>query len=408
MLDKPMRLRDQLMAVLRVWQVRMSPAKNSTARVVTAIRYRDVDGAAEWLQAAFGFSLRAKVLDDDGRAGMVQLTYGNHLVMMLPVGGSELDTLMRQPDEIGGAETQSCYLVVSDVEQHHDRAKAAGADIVNALKAFDKGGHGYTCRDLEGHLWSFGSYDPWSEPSAPAVSRAIAMGKRLSAPASLAAAVGAVVLLGAGWGLWHAFTHSTTVEDRLASQLMLAKDKADQAIDLAARRAADLAKERAAKKWIGLDVQRAKLQLALERGARETAEKSLQQSEMNNAAERSARSAAKEAAAVAYAAAARERASKETAERAVEAMRKEVTLANAVKLKAERSTKEAAEQLARERAAREAAETLARAAQEKLKQAQTSVPGVANAAKQPATTKKAANTPDVPASGQPPLPPLLP
>jgi hypothetical protein len=22
---------------------------------------------------------------------------------------------------------------------------------------------GYSCRDLEGHLWNFGSYDPWSE-----------------------------------------------------------------------------------------------------------------------------------------------------------------------------------------------------------------------------------------------------
>ena len=144
----------------------MSPARNSRAKVVTAIRYRDVEAAAEWLQAAFGFDLRAKVLDDDGRAGMVQLTYGNHLVMMLPVGGSELDKVMRQPDEIGGVGTQSCYLVVDEVEQHHNRAKAAGADIVSALKAFDKGGYGYTCRDLEGHLWSFGSYDPWSEPSA--------------------------------------------------------------------------------------------------------------------------------------------------------------------------------------------------------------------------------------------------
>ena len=47
----------------------MSPTKNSTARVVTAIRYRNVEAAADWLKAAFGFDLRAKVLDDDGRAG---------------------------------------------------------------------------------------------------------------------------------------------------------------------------------------------------------------------------------------------------------------------------------------------------------------------------------------------------
>jgi len=32
-------------------------------------------------------------------------------------------------------------------------------DIVNQ----DYGGRGYTCRDLEGHVWSFGTYDPWAE-----------------------------------------------------------------------------------------------------------------------------------------------------------------------------------------------------------------------------------------------------
>jgi len=386
----------------------MSPTKNSTARVVTAIRYRNIEAAAEWLQAAFGFDLRAKILDDDGRAGMVQLTYGNHLVMMLPVGGSELDNVMRQPDEIGGAGTQSCYLVVDEVEQHHNRATAAGADIVSALKAFDKGGHGYSCRDLEGHLWSFGSYDPWSEPSVLAApSPSFFTSKRFPVPASLAALVGVVALIGVGWGLSHVFAQSTVAEDRLLSQLKVANDKAEQASDLAARRTADLAKERATRKLVVLDAQRAKLRHALERSARESAEKSLQQIEMNSAAERSAKIAAKDAAAAANEAAARERASKETAERAAAAARKELALASAAKLKAEHSAKETAEQLVRERAARQAADNLAKEAQDKLKQAQPPPPGAAQAPKQTATTKKAANTPGAPSSTQP-LPPLLP
>ena len=25
----------------------------------------------------------------------------------------------------------------------------------------DYGGRAYTCRDSEGHIWNFGSYDPW-------------------------------------------------------------------------------------------------------------------------------------------------------------------------------------------------------------------------------------------------------
>lgn len=383
----------------------MSPTNNSTARVVTAIRYRNIEAAAEWLQTAFGFGLRAKVLDDDGRAGMVQLTYGNHLVMMLPVGGSELDKVMRQPDEIGGVGTQSCYLVVDKVEQHHNRARAAGADIVSALKPFDKGGHGYTCRDLEGHLWSFGSYDPWSEPSA--LAPPIGTGKRFPVPASLAALAGAVALIGAGWGLWHAFAQSTVAEERLLLQLKVANDKAEQAIDLAARRTADLARERATRKLVVLDAQRAKLRHAQERSARETTEKSLQQSELNSEVERSAKIAAKDAAAAANEAAARERASKETAERAAAAVHKELTLASAAKLKAERSAKEAAEQLARERAAREAAENLVKEAQDKLKQARPPA-GSARSPTPPTTTKKAANTPSAAPASTQPMPPLLP
>jgi uncharacterized glyoxalase superfamily protein PhnB len=30
------------------------------------------------------------------------------------------------------------------------------------LKTEDYGGRGYSCRDSEGHLWNFGTYDPWA------------------------------------------------------------------------------------------------------------------------------------------------------------------------------------------------------------------------------------------------------
>jgi len=68
---------------------------------------------------------------------------------------------MKQPDEIGGAETQSAYVVVSDADAVYARAKGAGAEIVLVIKDEDYGGRGFSCRDLEGHLWNFGTYDPW-------------------------------------------------------------------------------------------------------------------------------------------------------------------------------------------------------------------------------------------------------
>jgi uncharacterized glyoxalase superfamily protein PhnB len=39
---------------------------------------------------------------------------------------------------------------------------AAGGKIVVAIKGEDYGGRGFACLDLESHMWSVGSYDPWA------------------------------------------------------------------------------------------------------------------------------------------------------------------------------------------------------------------------------------------------------
>jgi uncharacterized glyoxalase superfamily protein PhnB len=68
---------------------------------------------------------------------------------------------IKQPDEIGGCETQTACVVVNDADVIYQRAKAAGAEILVDIKSADYGGRGFTCRDLEGHIWNFGTYDPW-------------------------------------------------------------------------------------------------------------------------------------------------------------------------------------------------------------------------------------------------------
>ena len=69
--------------------------------------------------------------------------------------------MIKQPDEIGGAETQSAHLIVSDADALYAMAKAAGAEILLDIKDEDYGARGFTCRYLEGHIWNFGTYDPW-------------------------------------------------------------------------------------------------------------------------------------------------------------------------------------------------------------------------------------------------------
>lgn len=81
--------------------------------------------------------------------------------MLGSVVGSELGRLLKQPGKIGGAETQIAYVIVADAAAPYARAQAAGAEIVLEIKDQDYGGRGFTCRDLERHLWNFGTYDPW-------------------------------------------------------------------------------------------------------------------------------------------------------------------------------------------------------------------------------------------------------
>jgi hypothetical protein len=83
------------------------------------------------------------------------------LVIVAQVGNAAFDGLMRQPEEVGGAVTNISYFVVDDIDTHYAQARASGAAIAVELGDYDGGGRGYTCKDPEGHAWSFGSYNPW-------------------------------------------------------------------------------------------------------------------------------------------------------------------------------------------------------------------------------------------------------
>ncbi len=136
-------------------------AKNTKATVIPCLRYRNAPAAIEWLCQNFGFEKLLVVPNKDGTIAHAQLGLGNGMIMLGSVVESEFGRLIKQPDEIGGAETQSAYLVVSDADAIYEKAKAAGAEIVIEIKDEDYGGRGFSCRDLEGRLWNIGTYDPW-------------------------------------------------------------------------------------------------------------------------------------------------------------------------------------------------------------------------------------------------------
>lgn len=141
-----------------------SPAKSTTTTIVPSLRYRDALRMIEWLCNAFGFEKQAVYTGDNGIVQHAQLTFGHGMVMLGSVDKeSAWGKRIAQPDEIGGRVTGGAYVIVADCAAHYAQAKAAGAEIVMELEAKDYGGSGYSCRDPEGHLWSFGDYDPWAE-----------------------------------------------------------------------------------------------------------------------------------------------------------------------------------------------------------------------------------------------------
>ena len=137
-------------------------SKSTTASIIPCLRYRDAPAAIQWLCDTFGFKKHAVYANPDGSIAHAQLTFGNGMIMIAAVSpGTEWGALIKQPDEIDGAETQSPYLIVKDADLIYARAKEAGAEIVIDIKFEDYGGRGFSCRDPEGRLWNFGTYDPW-------------------------------------------------------------------------------------------------------------------------------------------------------------------------------------------------------------------------------------------------------
>jgi len=123
--------------------------------------YRNAPEAIEWLCRVFGFEKHAIYAGENNTIMHAELTLGGGMIMLGSVNDGAYSKFMKQPDEIGGAETRGTSLIVKDADVVYARAKAAGAEILFDIVDKPYGGRGFTCRDLEGHIWDIGTYDPW-------------------------------------------------------------------------------------------------------------------------------------------------------------------------------------------------------------------------------------------------------
>lgn len=112
--------------------------------------YEDVAGALKFLSKAFGFRKHGRpMFGPDGKLNHAAMKLGDDLVMMGRPGSK-----YKNPKRLKQA-TQSLYINVGNVDKHFQRAKKAGATIIEEPVDTLYGHRRYGAEDPEGHQWYF-------------------------------------------------------------------------------------------------------------------------------------------------------------------------------------------------------------------------------------------------------------
>lgn len=118
-----------------------------------ALFYKDPLAALDWLERAFGFERAMVIRDQQDQLVHSEMRFGDSYLMV----GSEWADFTASPASVGGKNTQTVHVHLQEgLDQHCERARAAGAAIVREPQDEFYGDRSYTARDPEGHVWTFG------------------------------------------------------------------------------------------------------------------------------------------------------------------------------------------------------------------------------------------------------------
>ena len=125
---------------------------------VSSVYYREPKAALDWLERAFGFETTMAI---DGPADAPEMCHyemsheGRGRIMV----GGQWAPEVRSPASMAGANTQSVHVALpGGIEQHCERARAAGAVIAAEPEDQFYGDRVYRAIDLEGHMWTFSEH----------------------------------------------------------------------------------------------------------------------------------------------------------------------------------------------------------------------------------------------------------
>ncbi|MFG3660650.1 VOC family protein [Streptomyces sp. NPDC047706] len=123
--------------------------------IYPTLLYADAKAAIRQLTEALGFTELAVYEGEGGTVTHAELVQGNGGVMIGSKGrGGLFDTVMKDAGPAG------VYVVVDDVDAHHQHAADHGVEILMPPTDQDYGSRDYMARDAEGNVWSFGTYAP--------------------------------------------------------------------------------------------------------------------------------------------------------------------------------------------------------------------------------------------------------
>ena len=126
--------------------------ENPSPTVAPYLLYEDATAALEWLIDAFGAEERMRIPDATGAVTHAEVMIGDGQIMLGAPGGD-----YQSPAHSGHVHVQ-VYAYVDDVDSHFERARAAGATILEEPSDQFYGDRRYGVADLEGHHWYFATH----------------------------------------------------------------------------------------------------------------------------------------------------------------------------------------------------------------------------------------------------------
>lgn len=123
-------------------------------RIVPYLFYADASAAIEFLTRAFGFTERVRMPGPDGLVMHCELDMCGEIVMI----ASAMDSVGTKGPRDLPAFHAFALVYVNDVDAHHARAAAEGAEIITPPEDQFYGDRTYRARDCEGLMWTFAQH----------------------------------------------------------------------------------------------------------------------------------------------------------------------------------------------------------------------------------------------------------